>query len=36
MIKADRFVARHNGPRESDIKLMLKKIGAGSVNDLID
>jgi glycine dehydrogenase len=36
MIKTDRFVARHNGPRESDIKLMLKKIGAGSVNDLID
>ena len=36
MITTDKFVNRHNGPRESDIKLMLKKIGANSVDELID
>jgi glycine dehydrogenase len=36
MIVTDKFVARHNGPRESDIKQMLKKIGANSVDELID
>ncbi|MGZ4116245.1 MAG: aminomethyl-transferring glycine dehydrogenase, partial [Bacteroidia bacterium] len=32
----DKFVNRHNGPRESDIKSMLKKIGANSIDELID
>jgi glycine dehydrogenase len=36
MIVTDKFTARHNGPRESDITLMLKKIGASSVDALID
>ncbi len=36
MIVTDKFTARHNGPRESDITLMLKKIGANSVDELID
>ena len=35
MIITDKFVARHNGPRESDIAAMLKKIGANSVDELI-
>ena len=35
MIITDKFVARHNGPRESDIAVMLKKIGANSVDELI-
>ncbi|MFL5765244.1 MAG: aminomethyl-transferring glycine dehydrogenase [Bacteroidia bacterium] len=36
MITTDKFVNRHNGPRENDIKLMLAKIGAKSVDELID
>jgi glycine dehydrogenase len=36
MITTDKFVNRHNGPRESDVKIMLKKIGANSVDDLIN
>lgn len=36
MITTDKFVARHNGPREHDVKAMLKKIGATSVDALID
>jgi glycine dehydrogenase len=36
MITTDKFVNRHNGPRESDVVLMLKKIGANSVDELID
>lgn len=31
----DNFVNRHNGPREQEVKSMLKKIGVNSVNDLI-
>ena len=31
----DKFVNRHNGPRENDVNAMLKKIGAGSVEELI-
>ncbi|MCE9539750.1 MAG: aminomethyl-transferring glycine dehydrogenase [Bacteroidetes bacterium] len=36
MIRTDKFVNRHNGPRENDVKAMLKKIGANSVDELID
>ena len=36
MITTDKFVNRHNGPRENDVKAMLKKIGAASVEELID
>ncbi|MBA0901484.1 MAG: aminomethyl-transferring glycine dehydrogenase [Candidatus Nitrotoga sp.] len=36
MITSDKFVDRHNGPRESDVKAMLDKIGVVSVNELID
>ena len=36
MITTDKFVNRHNGPRENDISAMLKKIGARSVDELID
>ncbi len=32
----DKFVNRHNGPRENDVKAMLKKIGVKSVDELID
>jgi glycine dehydrogenase len=35
MITTDKFVNRHNGPREHDVKAMLKKIGATSVDELI-
>ncbi len=31
----DKFVSRHNGPREHEIKQMLKKIGVSSVDELI-
>lgn len=31
----DKFVSRHNGPREQEVKAMLKKIGASSVDELI-
>ncbi|MDX9883586.1 MAG: aminomethyl-transferring glycine dehydrogenase [Prolixibacteraceae bacterium] len=33
---SDKFVARHIGPREQDIKIMLEKIGVSSLNQLID
>ena len=33
---SDKFVARHIGPREQEIKLMLEKIGVSSLNQLID
>jgi len=33
---SDKFVARHIGPREQDIKLMLEKIGVSSLDQLID
>lgn len=36
MIRTDKFVNRHNGPRENDVKAMLKKIAANSVDELID
>lgn len=36
MITTDKFVDRHNGPRENDVKAMLSKIGAKSVDELID
>jgi len=36
MIVTDKFTSRHNGPRESDIALMLKKIGVNSIDELID
>ena len=32
----DKFVSRHNGPREQEVKAMLKKIGAASVDELIN
>lgn len=32
----DNFVSRHNGPRENEIKQMLAKIGASSVDELIN
>ena len=35
MITTDKFVNRHNGPRDSDVTAMLKKIGASSVDELI-
>ncbi|PBQ31938.1 glycine dehydrogenase (aminomethyl-transferring) [Sphingobacteriaceae bacterium] len=31
----DKFVSRHNGPREQEVKAMLKKIGVASVDELI-
>ena len=31
----DKFVTRHNGPRENEIKQMLTKIGVASVDELI-
>jgi glycine dehydrogenase len=36
MITTDKFVNRHNGPRQNDVKAMLKKINASSVDELID
>ena len=36
MITTDKFVNRHNGPRADDIAAMLKKIGASSVDELIN
>ena len=36
MITTDKFVNRHNGPRENDVKAMLDTIGANSVDELID
>jgi glycine dehydrogenase len=36
MSTTDKFVNRHNGPRENDVKAMLKVIGASSVDELID
>lgn len=32
----DTFVSRHNGPRENEVKEMLKKIGVSSVDELIN
>lgn len=32
----DKFVSRHNGPREIEIKQMLAKIGVSSVDELIE
>ncbi len=36
MIKTDKFVNRHNGPRANDIAAMLEKIGARSLDELIE
>ncbi len=36
MITTDKFVNRHTGPRENDVKAMLEKIGAKSLDELID
>ncbi|MES2566678.1 MAG: aminomethyl-transferring glycine dehydrogenase [Bacteroidota bacterium] len=32
----DKFVSRHNGPRENEIKQMLAKIGVSSIDELIN
>jgi len=32
----DSFVNRHNGPREQEVKAMLKKIGVSSIDELIN
>jgi glycine dehydrogenase len=32
---SDKFINRHNGPSEEDIKIMLKSTGAGSLDELI-
>lgn len=32
----DTFVSRHNGPRENEVKEMLKKIGVSSLDELIE
>src|SRR4051812_8441204 len=32
----DTFVSRHNGPRKNEVEQMLSKIGAKSLDDLID
>jgi glycine dehydrogenase len=34
-MSTDKFVNRHNGPREQEVKSMLKKIGVSSVDELI-
>src|SRR6218665_1580258 len=31
----DKFVSRHNGPREQEVQAMLKKIGVSSIDELI-
>ena len=36
MITTDKFVNRHNGPGPDDVTAMLKKIGASSVDELIN
>src|SRR5512140_3346534 len=33
---SDKFVYRHIGPREQDLKKMLKTIGTGSLDELIE
>jgi glycine dehydrogenase len=35
-MSTDKFVNRHNGPRENEVKEMLKKIGVSSTEELID
>ncbi len=35
-MKTDQFVSRHIGPRDHDIDTMLKKVGASSIDDLIE
>ncbi len=32
----DNFINRHNGPREEEVSLMLKKIGVASLDELLD
>jgi glycine dehydrogenase len=33
---AEKFIFRHNGPREEEIPVMLEKIGVSSIDELID
>lgn len=35
-MSAEKFVTRHNGPRDHEIELMLQKIGAASFEEFID
>ena len=35
-MRTDKFVARHIGPNEEEIKKMLSKINADSIEDLLD
>ena len=35
-MRTDSFVLRHVGPRQSEIELMLQKIGVNSIDELID
>ena len=35
-MSTDKFVNRHNGPREQEVKAMLKKIGVSSIDELIN
>ncbi len=32
----DNFIKRHNGPREEEVEMMLKKIGVSSLDELIE
>ena len=32
----DKFIYRHNGPREAEIPAMLEKIGVSSLDEIID
>jgi glycine dehydrogenase len=33
---SNQFIKRHNGPREEDVSIMLKKLGLNSINELIE
>ena len=36
MLYTDKFVSRHNGPRDHEIDEMLKVVGVSSIDELID
>ncbi len=36
MMYTDKFIARHNGPRDHEIEEMLKVVGVASIDELID
>jgi len=36
IMSTDKFVSRHNGPREQEVKSMLKKVGVSSIDELIN